>query len=113
MAHYIFLGAMIVRLIAFLVMAGATYLWFTVPERIVYRESAPRQTADHSVEVRQRGTSYYITPAQKRTLDRLNSAMPVVWFGGAGLSVLSFLVGAAARLKMSERDAIRVAMGKL
>ncbi len=113
MARYVFLSAVVIRLVALLAMGAVTYLWFTVADRIVYRESAPAPSAQHSVEVRQHGRSYYVTPAQKATLDRLDFAMPVVWLGGVAVSVISVLVAAAARLRMSERDAIRVALGKL
>jgi len=113
MAKHVFLGAIIVRLVAFLTMAGVTYVWFTVPDRIVLRESSPTPAGDYSVELKEHGRSYFVTPAQKRTLDRIDSFTTMVWFGGLAVSVLSVFVAASARLKMTERDAIKVAIGKL
>ena len=44
-------------------MLTATVIWMTVPERIVYRESSPVQTPAFSVEVKQHGTSFFVTPS--------------------------------------------------
>lgn len=86
--------------IAFLVMLTATAVWMTVPERIIYRESSATPTPDFSVEVKQHGTSFFVTPAQKKTLDRITDGTPVVWFGALGVAVAAILVGAAARLRL-------------
>jgi len=85
--------------IAFLVMLTATAVWMTVPEKIIYRESSATPTPDFSVEVKQHGTSFFVTPAQKKTLDRITDETPVVWFGALGVAVAAILVGAAARLR--------------
>ena len=84
--------------ITFLAMITATAVWMTAPERIIYRESLPMPV--FSEEVRQHGTSFFVTPAQKKTLDRITSGTPVVWFGALGVAVAAILVGAAARLRM-------------
>jgi hypothetical protein len=94
------LGSVVVGALAFLAMLAATVIWMTVPERIVYRESSPVQTPAFNVEVKQHGTSFFVTPAQKKTLDRISSATPWVWFGGFAVVVAAILVGAAARLRL-------------
>jgi len=94
------LGAVAVGGLAFLAMLVATVVWMTVPERIVYRESSPVQTPASSVEVKQHGTSFFVTPSQKQTLDRISSGTPWVWFGGFAVAVAAILVGAAARLRL-------------
>jgi hypothetical protein len=96
----ILLGAVAAGGVAFLAMLAATVIWFTVPERIVYRESSPVQTAAFSIEVKQHGTSFFVTPSQKDTLDRLSNGTPWVWFGGLAIAVAAILVGAAARLRL-------------
>lgn len=94
------MGAVVVGALAFLAMLAATVIWMTVPERIVYRESSPVQTAAFSVEVKQHGTSFFVTPPQKQTLDRISNGTPWVWFGGFAVAVAAILVGAAARLRL-------------
>ena len=96
----VLLGAVVVGALAFLAMLAATAIWMTVPERIVYRESSPVQTPASSVEVKQHGTSFFVTPSQKETLDRISTGMPWVWFGGFAVAVAAILVGAAARLRL-------------
>ena len=81
-------------------MLAATVIWMTVPERIIYRESSPVQTGAFSIEVKQHGTSFFVTPSQKKTLDRISSSTPRVWFGGFAVAVAAILVGAAARLRL-------------
>ena len=71
----------------FLAMLTATAVWMTVPQRIVYRESSPMPSPVFSVEVTQHGTSFFVTPAQKKTSDRISNGTPVVWFGAFGGAV--------------------------
>ena len=97
----VLLGAVVVGALAFLAMLGATVIWMTVPKRIVYRESSPVQTTAFSVEVKQHGTSFFVTPSQKETLERINYGTPRVWFGGFVVAVAAILVGAAARLRLA------------
>lgn len=96
----VLLGAVVVGALAFLAMLAATVIWMTVPEGIVYRESSPVQTTAFSVEVKQHGTSYFVTPQQKKTLDRIAGGTPVVWFGSFAAAVIAILVGTAARLRL-------------
>ena len=100
----VLLGAVVVGALAFLAMLTATVIWMTVPERIVYRESSPVQTPAFSVEVKQDGTSFFVTPSQKETLDRISNGTPWVWFGGFAGAVAAILVGAAARLRLPLTD---------
>ena len=104
MSRGVLLGAVVVGAIAFLAMLAVTVIWMTVPERIVYRESSPVQTPASSVEVKQHGTSYFVTSAQKETLDRITTYTPWVWFGGFAVAVAAILVGAAARLRLPLTD---------
>ena len=94
------MGAVAVGALAFLAMLTATVIWLTVPERIVYRESSPVQTSAYNIEVKQHGASFFVTPAQKETLDRVRNSTPWVWFGGFAVAVAAILVGAAARLRL-------------
>ena|SRR5882724_6780710 len=96
----VLLGAVAVGGLAFLAMLAATVIWITVPERIVYRESSPVPTSAFSIEVKQHGTSFFVTPSQKQTLDRIGTGTPWVWFGGFAAAVAAILVGAAARLRL-------------
>jgi hypothetical protein len=98
----VLLGAVVVGALAFLAMLTATVIWMTVPERIVYRESSPVQTPAFSVEVKQHGTSFFVTPKQKKTLDRIAGSTPAVCFGGFGVAVAAIMVGAAARLRLPQ-----------
>ena len=96
----VLLGAVVVGALAFLAMLAVTVIWMTVPEKIVYRDSSPVQTAAFSVEVTQHGTSFFVTPSQKETLDHISKSTPWVWFGGFAVAVAAILVGAAARLRL-------------
>ena len=72
------MGAVVVGALAFLAMLAATMIWMTAPERIIYRESSPVQTAASSVEVKQHGTSFFVTSTQKETLDPIATYTPWV-----------------------------------
>ena len=100
MSRRILLAAVAAGSLAFLAMLTATIIWMTVPERIVYRESSPVPTTAFSVEVKQHGTSFFVTPAQKQTLDRIATATPIVWFSSLAVAFIAILVGAAARLRL-------------
>ncbi len=52
-------------------MLAVTIIWMYVPTRIVYQESSPNWTESHSIEVKEHGHSYFITPEQKLTLDHI------------------------------------------
>jgi hypothetical protein len=96
----ILFGMVAVGGLAFLGMLAVTVIWMTVPERIVYRESSPVPTPAFSVELKQHGTSFFVTPTQKKTLDRISSGTPWVWFGGFAVAVAAILVGAATCLRL-------------
>jgi hypothetical protein len=96
------LAAVLVGALAFLAMLAVTVIWMTVPKRIVYRESPPVQTGVFSVEVKQHGKSYFVTPGQKKTLDNITNGTPIVWFSSLAVAVLATLVGAGARLRLPD-----------
>ena len=100
MSRRILLAAAILGGLAFLAMCAVTAIWMTIPERIVYQESSPVKTTGFSVEVKQHGTSYFVTPEQKKTLDRITKGTPMVWFGSLAVAVVAILVGAGARLRL-------------
>jgi hypothetical protein len=81
-------------------MLSVTVIWMTMPERVIYRESSPVKTPVFGVEVKQHGKSYFITPGQKKTLDRIIKGTPIIWFSSLTVVVLAILVGAGARLRM-------------
>jgi len=100
MSRRILLAAVAAGSMAFLGMLTATIIWMTVPEKIVYQQASPVPTAAFTVEVKQHGTSFFVTPAQKATLDRIATATPIVWFGCLAIAFIAILVGAAARLRL-------------
>jgi len=100
MSRRILLAALAAGSLAFLAMLAATIVWMTIPERIVYQQSSPVPTAAFSIEVKQHGASFFVTPAQKETLDRIATATPIVWFSSLAIAFVAILVGAAARLPL-------------
>lgn len=99
-AQRILTGAMATFLLAFLTMAAVTFIWMTIPYKIVYRESSPQATPVYSVEETQHGRSFFITPRQKRQLDAIRKGTPLVWFTSLGIALIAYLVAAAARLRL-------------
>ena len=85
-------------------MLATTVIWMTVPERIVYQESSRAPTPAFPVEVRQHGKSYFVTPEQKKTLDRITNGTPIAWFSFLAVTVLAILVGAGARLRLRDKN---------
>ena len=83
-------------------MIATVFIWMTVPESIVYRQSSATQSETYSVEVKEHGHSYFITPPQKQELDGVRNRTPVVMFGGFAIAFLTIVVGAAARLNMRD-----------
>jgi hypothetical protein len=84
-------------------MVATTLVWMSVPVRIVYRESSQIRTELYSVEEKQHGQSFFLTPAQKKLLERIRWATPVTWFSCAGVIFVAILAGAAARLRMPSK----------
>ena len=103
MSRSILLAAVVVGALAFLTRLAVTVIWMTVPEKIIYQESSLVRTPAFSVEVEQHGTSYFVTPAQKETLDRITNEASIVWFSSLGVAVIAILVGAGARLRLPVR----------
>jgi hypothetical protein len=102
-SRWIFGAAVVVGGLAMLAMVAVTLMWMTAPTRIFYRESSPVRTDAYSVEVKEHGSSYFLTSQQKRELDGVRSATPIVWFGGFGIAFVAIIVGAAALLKMKDQ----------
>jgi Mn2+/Fe2+ NRAMP family transporter len=100
MARFALLACIVLGAAAMAAMTVGVFTWMTVPSRIVYRESSPAQSDSHSVEVREHGQSYYLTPAQKRELDRVRTRTPVIMLGGFVVVFLAIVAGAAARLRI-------------
>jgi hypothetical protein len=100
MARYVLLACVILGAMAMAAMTATVFIWMTVPDRIVYRESSPARSDAHSVEVREHGHSYFLTPGQKLELEGVRNRTPVVVFGGFAAAFLATVVGAAARLRI-------------
>ena len=96
-------AAVVVGALAFLAMLAITVIWMIVPERIICQESSSVQTPAFSVEVKQHGKSYFVTPGQKKTLDCITNGTPIVWLSSLTVAVLAILVGAGARLRLPTR----------
>jgi len=104
MSRGVLLSAVVIGGLAFLAMLAATLIWMILPERIVFQESSRVRTFEFSVEVRQHGTSYFVTRAHKQTLDRIIRGTPIVWFSSLALAVVAIIVGASARLRLTNAD---------
>src|SRR5712664_2041794 len=100
MSRRIFVAAVVAGTLAFLAMIATTAIWMTVPVRIIYRESSGVRTDAASVEVVEHGSSFFLTPAQKKTVDMVRNGTPWVWFGSLGIAVVAILTGAAALLRI-------------
>lgn len=84
-------------------MLAATLVWMYVPTRIVYQESSPVKTERYSVEVREHGQPYFITPGQKYIIDLIRFYTPVIWFSGCGYLFLFTALGGFERLRLLQR----------
>ena len=87
----------------FAAMVAVTFAWMYVPTRIVYRESSPLKTASYSIEVREHGRSFFITPRQKYIVDSVRFYTPIIWFSGFGYLFLFFAFGGFERLRLLQR----------
>ena len=74
------------------------------PPRIVYQESSLVRTERNSIEVKEHGHSYFVTPEQKQTLDRIHSYTPIIWFACFGYLYLFTAFGGFARLRLLGRQ---------
>jgi hypothetical protein len=100
MARYVLLACVILGALAMAAMTATVFIWMTVPERIVYRESSPARSDAFPVEVQEHGHSYFLTPVQKQELDGVRNRTPIVMFSGFVTAFVAIVVGAAARLKI-------------
>ena len=85
---------------------AVTFVWMYLPTRIVYQESSLVKTELYSLEVREHGHSYFLTPGQKQILDLIRFYTPVIWFTCFGYLFLFTAFGGFARLRLLQgRDA--------
>jgi hypothetical protein len=89
--------------LCFVAMVAVTFVWMYVPTRIVYQESSPVKTERYSIEVREHGHPYFITPKQKQVLDLIRFYTPVIWFSGFGYLFFFFALGGFERLRLLQR----------
>jgi hypothetical protein len=90
--------------LCFLIMLTATGIWMNVPTRIIHHESSLGWTESHSIEVKQHGHAYFITPDQKLTLDRVRFYTPIVWFSCFAYLFLFTAFGGFERLRLLGRQ---------
>jgi len=88
-------------LLAMLVVTG---IWMNVPTRIIYQESSLVMTERNSIEVKEHGHSYFLTPKQKHIVDLIRSYTPIVWFSCFGYLYLFTACGGFARLRLLGRQ---------
>ncbi|HEY2845856.1 MAG TPA: hypothetical protein VGJ09_19505 [Bryobacteraceae bacterium] len=105
MARTILLACTILGAVAMATMIATVFIWMTVPDSIVYRQSSPARSEVYSVEVQEHGHSYFLTPAQKASLDGIRNRTPIVMFAAFATAFLAIVVGAAARLKIKSPPA--------
>jgi len=89
--------------LCFLAMLAVTLVWMHVPTRIVYHQSSPVRTETYSVEVREHGQSFFVTPGQKQALDLIRFYTPVIWFSCFGYLFLYTALGGFERLRLLKR----------
>jgi hypothetical protein len=92
--------AAVTFVLSFLMIVTVTLVWMMVPTSIIYRESSLVPTDTQVVRVVEHGTSFFITPGQKRLLDIIRTDTAPVWLGCLGLAVVAYLTGAAAQLRI-------------
>jgi amino acid transporter len=89
--------------LCFIAMLAVTVIWMYVPTRIVYQESSPVRTESYSVEVKEHGHSYFLTPKQKQVVDLIRSYTPIIWFSCFGYLFLFTAFGGFERLRLLGR----------
>ncbi len=90
--------------LCFLAMLALTAIWMYVPIRIVYQESSPVKTESYTIEVKEHGHSYFLTPKQKYILDLIRSYTSIIWFSCFGYLFLFTAFGGFARLRLLRRQ---------
>ncbi len=103
-SHFYLTIFTILAALCFTAMAAVTAIWMYVPIRIVYQESSPAKTELYSIEVRQHGQAYYVTPKQKYLLDLVRNYTAIIWFGCFGYLFLFTAFGGFARLRLLQRQ---------
>jgi hypothetical protein len=93
-----------IAFLCFIAMLAVTFIWMFVPTRIVCQESSQVRTADHPIEVREHGHSYFLSPEQKRTIDLIRFYTPVIWFGGFFYLFVFTAFGGFERLQRLQRQ---------
>ena len=92
-----------IAILCFIAMLAVTFAWMYLPTHIVYQESSLVRTEHHSVEVREHGHSYFLTPEQKRVVDLVRFYTPIIWFSGFGYLFFFFMFGGFERLRLLGR----------
>jgi hypothetical protein len=100
MPRVVLVACILLGAAAMAMMIATVFIWMTVPDRIVYRDSSPARTEVYSIEVKEHGQSYFLTPAQKQELDGVRNRTPLVMFGGFATAFLTIVIGSAARLRI-------------
>ena len=81
-------------------MVLVTLAWMYLPTRIIYQESLLVRTESYSIEVKEHGQSYFLTPKQKYLLDLIRTYTPIIWFSCFGYLFLFAAFGGFARLRL-------------
>lgn len=92
-----------IAVLCIIALLAVTGIWMNVPTRIIYQESSATRTEPYSIEVREHGTGYFVTPAQKQTLDRIHYWTPRIWIACFGYLYLFTAFGGFARLRLLGR----------
>ena len=87
-------------------MLAVTLVWMYLPTRIIYHESSPVRTESYSIEVREHGHSYFLTPEQRHLIDLVRFYTPVIWFACFGYLFLFTAWGGFERLRLKKRRAV-------
>jgi hypothetical protein len=87
-------------------MLAVTLVWMYLPTRIIYQESSLVKTERYSVEVREHGQAYFLTPGQKQILDLIRGYTPIIWFTCFGYLFLFTAFGGFARLALLKRRGV-------
>jgi hypothetical protein len=95
-----------IAFLCFIAMLAVTATWMYVPIRIVYQESSPVKTEAYTIEVRQHGQAYYVTPKQKYILDLIHSYAAMIWFSCFGYLFLFTAFGGFERLRLLQRQRV-------
>ena len=92
-----------IAVLCFISMLVVTLAWMYVPTRMVYQESSLVRTERHSIEVKEHGHSYFLTPEQKQLIDLIRSYTPIIWFSCFGYLFLFTALGGFERLRLLRR----------